>query len=96
MKTYEFNSTESLQYENSFTVLKAQENIKLKCSIGIREDQTGWFEIYDQDSEGEDWYAEGGLWFQNNKLTEYDGVFALPISIISKLEELGYNCDEVK
>lgn len=95
--THEFQTIESLQLENSFVVLKAQNNIRLQCSLEIkREDNTGWFQIYDVDSGGLDWYAEGGLWFENMKVVDYDGVFALPISIINKLEELGYDCQEVK
>lgn len=29
-------------------------------------------------------------------ITGYDGVFELPPQLIEKLEELGFNCDEVK
>ena len=93
---YEFQSIESLQLENSFTVLKSQENVKLHCTVGINDDNYGWFEIYDEESSGENWYAEGGLWFENKKVTDYDGVFAIPNGIITKLEELGYDCQDIK
>lgn len=96
MKTYEFESVESLQLENSFTVIKSQENIKLQCIVGINDDNYGWFEVYDKESYGEDWHAEGGIWFENKKVIEYDGVFALPNCIINKLEQLGFDCEEIK
>jgi hypothetical protein len=53
----------------------------------------GWFEIYDVDSGGEDFYAEGGLWFEEDGLTlcDYDGVYELPKPVCELLYELGYN-----
>lgn len=93
---YEFEAIENLQLENSFTVLKKEENIVLNCTVGINDETYGWFEVYDKKTEGNEWYAEGGIWFKNKVVTDYDGVFALPRCIVSKLEELGFNCEEVK
>jgi len=90
---HEFTSIESLQLENSFTVLKAEDNIKLNVSVEVSDTSNyGNFEIYDEESGGENWYAEGGLWFEGKKLVDYDGVFDLPICIKDKLAKLGYDC----
>lgn len=92
----EFEATQSLQLENSFGVLKTEKDIKLHVTIGIKDDTYGWFEFYDIESGGEEWYAEGGLWFVNGELSEYDGVFSLPNFVLDKLQELGINVDEMK
>lgn len=88
----EFKAIESLSLENSFGTIKEQSGIELWVTIGIREeDGSGWFELFDTETGGEEWYAEGGLWFDGKELTDYDGVFALPVCIIEKLKELGYD-----
>ena len=92
----EFDATQSLQLENSFTVLKSENDIKLHVTLGLNNDTYGWFEFYDIETGGDEWYAEGGLWFENGELTMYDGVFSLPIFILDKLEELGKNVDEIR
>jgi hypothetical protein len=89
-----FIGRESLSLENSFGTIKAEENILLDVSITITgsEDRSeGSFEIYDVETGGEDWYAEGCLSFDGKELIDYDGVFALPRCVIDKLTELGYD-----
>jgi hypothetical protein len=89
-----FTATESLSLENSFGTIKAQDGVELQVMIRINESEDrseGFFEIYDIETGGDDWYAEGGLWFIGKELTDYDGVFALPICVIEKLTELGYD-----
>lgn len=93
---HEFEATESLSMENSWTVLKAAEDIKLHVTVGLRDPELGWFELYDLETEGNEWHAEGGLWFEGKKVTGYDGVFALPQCVIDKLKELGYDTTEVE
>ena len=89
---YEFKAVESLSLENSFGTIKTEENIELFVTLGIDDtDNTGWFEVCDEETGGEEWHAAGGLWFDGNKLTDYDGVFSLPICIINKLKELKYD-----
>ena len=51
--------------------------------------------MYDEETGGNEWYAEGGLWFDNKELTDYDGVFELPQPVINKLKELGYDTSYV-
>lgn len=89
-----FEATESLRMSNSFVTVREEENIKLDVSINIK-DERGSFEIYDIKTGGEDWHAEGGLWFKGKDLVDYDGVFALPKCIESKLTELEYNLDKL-
>ena len=50
---------------------------------------SGSFEVYDTDSGGDEYYGEGGLWFRDNILVDYDGVFSLMPQVVRKLKELG-------
>ncbi len=62
-------------------------------TVGINDEQGGWFEVYDEESGGEDWYAEGSIDFDGMDVIGYDGCFDLPNVVCDKLEELGYNLD---
>lgn len=95
MKQETFTVVQSLQLENSFSVLKAEDNITLEVTVGINSDDYGWFEFYDVETGGEEWYAEGSLQIEDNCVTGYDGVFSLPVVVTNKLQEWGYNVDEV-
>ena len=91
MKT-EFKTKLTLVKENSFGILDQEEDVVVNVTLGIREEKgTGWFEIYDIKTGGDKWHAEGGLWFEDNALTDYDGVFSLPECIEEKLKELNYD-----
>jgi hypothetical protein len=96
MKKETFEVVVPLQLENSFGVIKAEDSVKLEVTVGMNSDDYGWFEFYDIETGGDDWYAEGGLWFQGNKLTDYDGVFALPTYILEKLKEWGYDVSDIE
>lgn len=91
-----FQVTHSLSLGNSFGTIKTQKDIKLDVTIGINHEGYGWFEFYDIETGGGDWYAEGGIWIENNVITDYDGVFALPTFITDKLKEMGYDVSEVE
>ena len=91
-----FQATQSLALENSFGVLKEEKGVVLEVTVGINSDEYGWFELYDVESGGDEWYAEGGIWFDGKTVTQYDGVFCLPIPIIDKLKEWGYDVSEVE
>jgi len=84
----------SIRNENSFGAWGEENDVLLEVTIGIRDDDGGYFEFYDVKTGGEKWYAEGGLWFEGNVLNDYDGVFSLPDFIISKLVEWGFDMDE--
>jgi hypothetical protein len=85
-----FKYTESLVSENSYTILDKEDNVELDVTIGIKDEEYGYFEFYDIKTGGDSWYAEGGLWFKGKELVDYDGVFDLPDFIKDKLIELGY------
>ena len=88
--------TANLSLENSFGTIQRQRNVEIYFTIGIHEGHnTGWFEFYDTETEGEHWYAEGMLWFDGIKLVDYDGVFDLPHEILTKLNELGFDTKEI-
>lgn len=95
-QVHTFTTIQSMVAENSFGIVAEQENVTLHVSVGINSDTYGWFEIYDEETGGGDWYAEGSLNFENGELTGYDGVFSLPSFILDKLEELGYNVADMR
>jgi len=94
--TTTFLATTDLSSSNSFGLVDKEANVELSITVGINSDDYGWFELYDTKTGGDRWYADGGLWFDNKTLTDYDGVYALPIQIIEKLEQMGYNADYAK
>lgn len=55
-------------------------------------------EIWDTETQGDEeeggFYAEIGLGFDGNMLTDYDGVADLPREIVELVKELGYEIDE--
>ena len=72
MKDFEeqFKVVEGLILENSFGVVKSEDDVVINVTIGYTsKDNYGWFEIYDENTGGDDWYAEGGLWFGGLELT---------------------------
>ena len=94
-KKYTKITTEHLTLENSFGIIRENAEVKLNCTVGIKDSTYGWFEIFDEESGGHDWHAEGGLWFDNKEVTDYDGVFSLPSGVLELLKENGYNTEEV-
>lgn len=94
-KKVRFKATQSLALENSFMTVKEQKDVELNITINIFDAERGSFELYDEETEGEEWYAEGGLWFNGKDLIDYDGVFALPKVIEDKLTEMGYNLEDL-
>jgi hypothetical protein len=95
-QTYKFTAVQSLQLENSFGTIATATDVQLDVSLGINSEDYGWFEFYDIETGGDNWYAEGGLWFDGKELVDYDGVFSLPPFILDKLEELGYNVEDYR
>lgn len=56
-----------------------------------KKEQYGYFE---HDELGDE--SGGGLWFVNNALEDYDGVYELPKDVIKGIEQLGFNADYAK
>ena len=96
MKKETFQAVQSLQLENSYSVVKSETDVVLEVTVGINSEDYGWFEIYDVESGGEEWYAEGSLQIEDNAVTGYDGVFSLPTAVTDKLKEWGYDVSEVE
>jgi hypothetical protein len=96
IKQETFQAVQSLSLENSFGTIKEENNITLEVTVGIKSEDYGWFELYDLESGGEEWYAEGGIEIEGKMITGYDGVFSLPNVVIDKLKEWGYDCSEVE
>jgi len=87
---------QNLVMENSFGVVRKQEDVEVKFIVRLPSNHYGSFEIYDEETGGDEWYAEGGLWFKGKTLTDYDGVFALSPVIVEILEENGFDLTEMK
>lgn len=63
-------------------------------TVGIRPDeQYGYFE---SNSDDEYDYVEGGLWFENDELVDFDGTYSLPIEVIDAIIELGFRVDKAQ
>ena len=90
-----FVAVQSLQLENSFGVIDHEKNVELDVTIGMHDNERGFFEFSDKKTGGNDWYAEGYLFFEGNRLVDYDGVFELPKFITDKLQEVGFNVDDI-
>ena len=92
---YTIKTREDLTLENSFCVIREQSGVELEITLGFKNKEYGYFEFYDVETGGEDWYAEGGLWIEGKEIVDYDGVFSLPISLIKLLNEKGYSTDQI-
>ena len=93
MKELQFKGTEYLSMENSFGVIRESEKVELNITFWFHDGCIG-YELYDDATDGDEWYAEGYIQYnEDNEIEDYDGVFSLPDSIIEKLKELGYNTE---
>ena len=52
-------------------------------------DQYGYFEHNQYGDE-----ASGGLWFENNELSDFDGTFVLPEEVGESIEKMGFIIDK--
>lgn len=87
---------ETLVMENSFGIVRKEKDVEVTYIVRLPKHHYGSFEIYDNETGGENWYAEGGLWFKDKTLTDYDGVFALLPTVIEILEENGFDLEDMK
>ena len=79
--------------ENSFGPVRSGYT-EMEFIVSLRKNKYGAtvggsFELYDTDSGGDEYYGEGGLWFRDNILVDYDGVYSLMPQIVRKLKKLG-------
>ena len=59
-------------------------------------DQQGWFELYDTDTGGQNHYEEGGLWFNDRELVDYDGTSVIDDELLDILDEWDFNTENMR
>ena len=83
-------------WERSISPTIEREKRTMEYHVGWdKERERGWFEIYDVESGGQDYYGEGGLFFNGNVLCDYDGVFSLDSEVIKCLKKWGADTSEI-
>lgn len=76
---------------NSFGPVGERKTVMMQVSVKVNEATNyGCYELYDIESAGDQFYAEGGLWFKEKNLIDYDGIYALPDFIVEKLRDNGF------
>lgn len=60
------------------------------CKWEVKVDPVAHYGYFEHDTYGEG----GGLWFEGNDLSDYDGVFALPMGVVEAIRSLGYSVDD--
>ncbi len=92
-----FKVVDGLIRQTSYGVVDKEKDVVISVSVGYRaEDDYGWFELYDEKSGGDKWYAEGGLWFNGLELVDYDGVFELSSFIADFLHKKGFDVEDMR
>ena len=92
-----FKKVRYVGWESSMSPIVEREKKTMQYHVGwIKDEERGWWELYDEESRGEDYYAEGTLGFDGNELNDYDGVFSLDEEIVKCLEEMGADVKEMK
>jgi len=76
--------------ETSYGQTNLAKDVESEIEVVIPSNGIGSFE-WTIDKLGE--YEVGGLWFEENELTDYDGVFELPKELIEYLEKQGYDME---
>ena len=94
---HEFTQMSHVYSENSFGIINETDNLtELQFTIGLHDESSGWFEWYDIESGGEEWYCGGLLEFEDGALVGYDGCFALSTFITKWFKERGIDVSEVE
>jgi hypothetical protein len=95
-KSEDFQVTAYVTKSTSYGIIDKQDGVELDVTLEMDfDEQYGWFEVYDVETGGDDWYASGGIWVKGNKVVDYDGVFSLSDFIIDKLKEWGYDVSDL-
>ncbi len=84
---------ETMHYETSHGVVPNSEATTTMVTAFKINDEThyGSYEWYDKETGGERFYAEGGLWFNDDmELEDFDGCFNLPPDLIQYMYENDY------
>tara|TARA_X000001382_G_scaffold128442_1_gene118147 strand:+ start:89 stop:388 length:300 start_codon:yes stop_codon:yes gene_type:complete len=92
-----FEKVRYVGWETSMSPIIEREKKVMHYSVGWNQETNhGWFEMYDKESGGEDYHAEGSLSFTGKVLNDYDGVFELDEEIISCLKGWGADTSYVE
>lgn len=89
--TLTFNSP--INKETSFGSTPLADDVQSIIDVTINKNGTGYCEW---NIEALDEYENIGLWFEENTLTDYDGVFELPKQLIEYLEDQEYDMEYAK
>lgn len=65
------------------------------CVYAGYEDGQGSWE-FQSDEEDEETYSEGGLWFEDKVLVDYDGCYELPKEVAMAIKDLGYVVEDLE
>jgi hypothetical protein len=101
MKNYNHKETFEVEtpvrMETTYGVLDSSKKEKLTVTVGVdSKAEYGYFELYDNETGGERFYGEGGMWFTGKTLNDYDGVFELSHHVTNKLKEWGFDTSDVE
>jgi len=99
METIErdFKKVRYVGWERSMSPTIEREKKTMQYSVGWNEEEErGWFEMYDEESGGDDYYAEGCLELTGKVLDGYDGVFSLDEEVINCLEDWGADVKQMR
>lgn len=88
-KVIEWEAVQNVAMGTSYGLMHQRVQRTMNYTIRIGDDKS-WFEVYDEESGGEDFYSGGSLEFNGNRLTGFDGPSELPDEIVNKIVELGY------
>jgi len=89
-----WKEVEYVNYQTSFNSTKPESRTMNYEVWWDKDHENGGFELYDEESGGNDYYGEGGLWFSGELLTDYDGMFELPEAVVDVLKKMGANVED--
>lgn len=94
-KTIEWTDSAYVYSETAYGWQWVTENkVPITCRLYFDDEFT--YANWEWENESEGVYVSGGVWFDGLNATEYDGCFSLSPLIIDKLNELGYNTEEIE
>ena len=92
-----FKKVRYVGWERSTSPTIEREKKTMQYHVGwIKDEERGWWELYDDESGGDDYYGEGTLSFSGNELYDYDGAFSLDEEILNCLEGMGADVKQIR
>jgi len=82
--------------ESSHGVTDSERNVIIDIKVSLLEPDYGCFELWDLETGGVRWYAEGGLWFDEDGLVDYDGVACIDDAVLEIVRSWGFSTKEVE